>query len=75
MNSTQSLLDRRAHLAKDDPTEELIELHLEVQEFEKQFKECVEIATFLLSKNRQLDELVRSSENLSSMKKNQSESD
>ena len=69
------MLDRRAHLAKDDPTEELIELHLEVQEFEKQFKECVEIATFLLSKNRQLDELVRSSENLSSMKKNQSESD
>ena len=46
-----------------------------MQEFEKQFKECVEIATFLLSKNRQLDELVRSSENLSSMKKNQSESD
>ena len=69
------MLDRRAHLAKDDPTEELIELHLEVQEFEKQFKECVEIATFLLSKNRQLDELVRSSDNLSSMKKNQSESD
>lgn len=53
------MLNKRANIAKEDPTEEIIELHLEVQEFEKQFKECVEIASFMLQKTRELDELVR----------------
>lgn len=60
--SSQSMLNRRANIAKEDPTEEIIELHLEVQEFEKEFKECVEIASFMLQKTRELDELVRSME-------------
>ena len=51
-------MNRRASIAKDDPTEEIIELHLEVQEFEKEFKECVEIASFMLQKTRELDEIV-----------------
>ena len=54
------MLNKRAAIAKEDPTEEIIELHLEVQEFEKEFKECVEIATFMLGKTRELDEFIRS---------------
>jgi len=53
------MLNKRAALAKEDPTEEIIELHLEVQEFEKEFKECVEIASFMLQKTRELDDTVR----------------
>ena len=41
----QSLLEKRASAAKEDPAEELIELHLEVQEQERQFRECVEIGS------------------------------
>ena len=40
-------MNKRAKVAKEDPLDEIIELHLEVQEFEKQFKECVEVAGFL----------------------------
>ena len=61
----EPFLNKRAAVAKEDPTEEIIELHLEIQEFEKHFKECVEIATFMLQKNQELDEIVRSNQNLS----------
>ena len=56
--SAESLLNKRAAIAKEDPTEELIELHLEIQEHEKQFKELVEIASYMLKKNKEMDELV-----------------
>ena len=42
--TSQSFLNKRAAIAKEDPTEEIIELHLEIQEYEKQFKECINIA-------------------------------
>ena len=61
--TNQSMLNKRAAIAKEDPTEEIIELHLEVQEFEKEFKECVEIATFMLTKTRELDEVIRTRSN------------
>ena len=35
-------------------------MHLLALEFEKEFKECVEIAAFMLSKTRELDENIRS---------------
>ena len=60
------MLNKRAAIAKEDPTEEIIELHLEVQEFEKEFKECVEIATFMLTKTRELDEVIRTKSNKNS---------
>ena len=60
VTASQSMLNKRAEIAKEDPTEEIIELHLEVQEFEKEFKECVGIASFMLQKTRELDETVRS---------------
>ena len=56
--SAESLLNKRAAIAKEDPTEELIELHLEIQEHERQFKELVEIASYMLKKNKEMDELV-----------------
>ena len=34
-SSAESLLNKRACQAKEDPTEELLELHLEVQELER----------------------------------------
>ena len=55
-NSQESLLNKRATVAKEDPTEELIELHFEIQEFEKQFKEMVEISSFVLKKSKEMDE-------------------
>ena len=64
---SESLLNKRAKVAKEDPLDEIIELHLEVQEFEKQFKECVEVAGFLCQKTAELDDMVRSSRDASSM--------
>ena len=64
---SESLLNKRAKVAKEDPTEEIIELHLEIQEFEKQFKECVEIAGFLCQKTAELDDLVQSSQDAERM--------
>ena len=61
---TQSLLNKRAAIAKDDPAEEIYELHLEIQEYEKQFKECVKIASYILGKNRELDDFVRNTSEL-----------
>ena len=55
-SAKESLLNKRATVAKEDPTEELIELHFEIQEFEKQFKELVDISAFLVQKNRELDD-------------------
>ena len=72
--SSQSLLNKRAAIAKEDPTEEIIELHLEIQQFEKQFKECVEIASYMLDKNRELDQVIHSSANMKSMQSHQNES-
>ena len=46
-----SLLNRRAQDAKEDPTEELIAVHMDIEEMEKQFQQCVEIAMFLNQKN------------------------
>ena len=56
--SQESLLNKRATVAKEDPTEELIELHFEIQEFERQFKELLEISGFLLKKNKDMDDLL-----------------
>ena len=50
-------------MAKQDPTEELIELHLEIQEFEKQFKDCLEISQILLKKNKEMAEGLKNSNN------------
>ena len=55
-SASESLLNKRATVAKEDPTEELIELHFEIQEFEKQFKELVNISAFLVQKNRELSD-------------------
>ena len=55
-SAKESLLNKRATVAKEDPTEELIELHFEIQEFEKQFKELVNISAFLVQKNRELSD-------------------
>ena len=71
---SQSLLNKRAAIAKEDPTEEIIELHLEIQQFEKQFKECVEIASYMLDKNRELDQVIHSSANMKSMQSQQNDS-
>ena len=57
--ASQSLLNKRAAIAKEDPTQELIEVHFEVQELEREFKECVEIAAVMLTKTRELDENIR----------------
>ena len=64
----QSLLNKRAAIAKEDPTQELIDVHLEVQELEKEFKECVEIASFILSKTREMDETIRNMDQKSKSK-------
>ena len=58
--TSQSLLNKRAALAKEDPTEEIIELHLEIQEYEKEFKECVEICGMMLTKTKQMEEILSS---------------
>lgn len=50
---------KRAPVAKEDPTEEIIELHLEVQDLEKQFKECVDIGTFILRQYKEQEEINR----------------
>jgi hypothetical protein len=47
-------LNKRAAIAKSDPSEELYELHLEIQAFEKQFRECVDISGQVIKKNRTL---------------------
>ena len=57
-SSAESLLNKRASQAKEDPTEELIELHLEIQELERQFKELIEISCYMLKKNKEMDELM-----------------
>ena len=44
-------------MAKDDPAEELVEMHLEVQQYEKEFKECVDIYGQVLRRNKELYEL------------------
>ena len=49
-----SLLNRRASEAKDDPTEELIAVHMEIEEMEKSFQQCVEIALFLNQRNAEM---------------------
>ena len=59
-SASESLLNKRATQAKEDPTEELIELHLEIQEIEKQFKEVIEISSYMLKKNKEMDELMSS---------------
>ena len=48
-------MTRRVPLQKEDPTEELIDIHIDIQNLERQFKECVEIGTFLLKKNREVE--------------------
>ena len=53
-DSSQSILNKRAAIAKSDPSEELYELHLEIQAFEKQFRECVDISGHVIKKNRTL---------------------
>ena len=58
--SKESLLNKRAKIAKQDPSEEIIELHFEIQEFEKQFKELVDISGFLIKKNKELDDVIKS---------------
>ena len=58
--SKESLLNKRAKIAKQDPSEEIIELHFEIQEFERQFKELVEISGFLIKKNKELDDVIKS---------------
>lgn len=59
-SASESLLNKRATHAKEDPTEELIELHLEIQEIEKQFKEVIEISCYMLKKNKEMDEFMSS---------------
>ena len=59
-SASESLLNKRASQAKEDPTEELIELHLEIQEIEKQFKEVIEISCYMLKKNKEMDEFMSS---------------
>ena len=62
-SSAESLLNKRASQAKEDPTEELIELHLEIQELERQFKELIDISSYMLKKNKEMDELMNSRPN------------
>jgi len=56
--ANQSILNKRQPIAKSDPKEEIYELHLEIQEVERQFRELVDIASLMLRKNRDLGELV-----------------
>ena len=48
-------MSRRAPHSKQDPTEELIDINIDIQKMERQFKECVEIGMFLLNKNKELE--------------------
>ena len=64
----KSLLDKRQAVAKSDPREEIVELHFEIQEYERQFKECVEIAQFCLESSKELRQIVDSNEALSQAK-------
>ena len=59
-SASESLLNKRASQAKEDPTEELIELHLEIKEIEKQFKEVIEISSYMLKKTKEMDKVIRS---------------
>ena len=56
--TAQSILNKRTPIAKNDPKEELYELHLEIQEQERQFRECVDISVLILKRNRELSDLV-----------------
>jgi hypothetical protein len=49
------MMTRRADVQKDDPTDELIDVHIDIQNMEREFRECVEIGTFLLKKNREME--------------------
>ena len=40
-------MNNRQLIAKSDPNEEIYELHLEIQEVERQFRELVDITTLL----------------------------
>ena len=64
-HSSQSILNKRQAIAKNDPQEELYELHLEIQAFEKQFRECVDISGLVIKKNRDLLEIVKAKTDLS----------
>ena len=44
-SSAESLLTKRTAIAKNDPSEELIDLRLEVQEQERQLREMIKIAS------------------------------
>ncbi len=57
-DSSQSILNKRVAIAKSDPSEEVYELHLEIQAFEKQFRECVDISGIVIKKNRDLLQIV-----------------
>ena len=48
-------MTKRSAMQKEDATEELIDVHIDIQNMERQFKECVEIGTFLLKKNKELE--------------------
>ena len=43
-------------MQKDDPTDELIDVHIDIQNMEREFRECVEIGTFLLKKNKEMEQ-------------------
>ncbi len=64
-DSSQSILNKRQAIAKNDPQEELYELHLEIQAFEKQFRECVDISGLVIKKNRDLLENLKAKTDLS----------
>ena len=57
-------MNKRAAIAKSDPSEELYELHMEIQAFEKQFRECVDISGLVIKKNRDLIEVVKANMDL-----------
>ena len=63
-DSSQSILNKRQAIAKNDPQEELYELHLEIQAFEKQFRECVDISGLVMKKNRDLLEILKAKTDL-----------
>ena len=58
LHTKHSILDKREHTAKADAKEEVYELHLEIQELERNFREILDVAGLVMRKNRDVSELL-----------------